>query len=106
MISKEKFIKTLDEVQRVWDYSIKLNSFLRDYADDGYLMQPDCTMTVISLLHDMFGEADADDWIRYYCFELDFGRDWRPGNITAADGSDIPLSDASDLYDLLIGKCN
>ena len=38
------------------------------------------------------------DW---YCFELDFGSDWKPGYYTI-DGVDIPLDTPDHLYDALL----
>lgn len=101
MISKEEFINAINEVERVYGYQKGLNNFFRENYVDGYIFQPDCTSTVISLLHSIFGIKDKDGWIDYFCFELDFGKNWKKGMLTAKDGTDIILRTSEDLYDLL-----
>ena len=39
----------------------------------------------------------------YFIWELDFGRDWKPGMVTE-DGRDIDLSSAEKLYDYIMGE--
>ena len=102
IISKEDFIKVINDVQKVNDYGNGLNEFFRKNNVEGWLIQPDCTDTVVNLLHYIFGGKDADEWIGYFCFELDFGRKYHSGRITDADGSDIKMASAEDLYEFLI----
>lgn len=102
MISKEDFIKAINDVQKVNDYSRGLNDFFNKNNAEGWLFHPDCTDTVINLLHHIFGGKDADEWISYFCYELDFGRDYHPGSITDADGGEIKMASAEDLYEFLI----
>lgn len=102
IISKEKFVEVIERVKEVWDYHSNLNTFFANNNAEGYLFQPDCMATVIDLLHLMFGAADEDEWISYFCFELDFGREWVPGMIKDAQNKEIKLQTAEDLYDFLI----
>lgn len=37
----------------------------------------------------------------YYCYELDFGRKWKPGMITI-DGKDIPCRNAEELWNMIM----
>lgn len=37
----------------------------------------------------------------YYCYELDFGRKWKPGMITFND-KDIPCRNSEELWDLIM----
>lgn len=101
MLSKEKFIKAIDDVESVCRYQEGLNNYFRKNNVDGYIFQPDCTSTVINLLHTIAGTKDKDEWIDYFCFELDFGKKWKEGMITEKDGTDIILKTSEDLYDLL-----
>ena len=100
MLSKEVFINVIEDVKRKCDYQSELNDFFRNHGADGYIFQPDCSESVLLLLEHIF--KDKDGWISYYCFELDFGRNWKAGMITSKDGQDIPLSTPEDLYDLLL----
>lgn len=101
IISKSDFTKAITEIRDVWDYHSKLNKFFSENRAEGYLFQPDCIITAVNLLHLMFGSADADEWISYFCFDLDFGRDWKPGSLSDATGKDIKLQTPEDLYDFL-----
>ena len=56
---------------------------------------------MIGLVDNILGEKDKDEWIDYFCFELDFGKKWKEGVITEKDGTDIILKTAEDLYNLL-----
>lgn len=46
---------------------------------------------------------DVDGWVAYWCWDLDFGRDWHEGIVTEADGTDICLETMEDLWDLVKG---
>ena len=101
IISKEDFIAIIEDIKGVNDYHNGLNNYFRKSGVDGYIFQPDCTASVIKLLHNIFGEADRDEWIDYFCFELDFGKKWKEGTITEKDGTDIKLETPEDLYNYL-----
>ena len=101
MISKKDFIKAIGDVENVCRYHEGLNNYFRKNNVDGYIFQPDCTSTVLRLLHSIAGIKDKDEWIDYFCFELDFGKKWCEGMITNDDGTDIVLKTAEDLYNLL-----
>ena len=101
MLSKEQFINAINDVKNVCRYQESLNNYFRKNNVDGYIFQPDCSSTVIGLLHTIFGEKDKDEWIDYFCFELDFGKKWKEGTITEKNGTDIILKTAEDLYNLL-----
>ena len=45
---------------------------------------------------------DENKWIDYFCYELDFGKEYKEGSVTEKDDSIIDLSTASKLYDFLI----
>ncbi len=107
MISKEDFVKAIDAVRDNWDCEDEMNKVLVDHGNDGYVfLGGRCMDAVINLLHAIFGKADKDEWISYFCFDLDFGRDYHKGTIRDDDGSDIDLFTAEDLYDFLITNLN
>jgi hypothetical protein len=102
ILSKEEFISVINSVRQVFDYQNGLNDYFRANDVDGYLFQPDCTCDVITLLHFIFGDLDDDEWISYFCFELDFGRKWKEDMILDKSGNSIRLSTPEELYDFLI----
>ena len=107
MISKEFFIQCINDVKECEEYAVKLNDFFRKNKVEGYIFQPDCSATVVRLLHEIFGKADANDDISYFCYELDFGKRWQKGMIKdTVNGKqvDIDMSSAEKLYDYLVAN--
>ena len=102
LIKKESFVKAIEDIKTAWKFTDEMNSFLKKSGGNGYVILPDCTDTCLRILHETFGKADADDWISYFCCDLDFGAKWKPDTIKDADGAFIKLETAEDLYDLLI----
>lgn len=100
-LSKTEFIEIIEDVKKANDYQTGLNQYFKAHDTDGYIFQPDCSCTVINLLHLFFGELDCEEFISLFCFELDFGRKWKPGMVTAVNGTDLKLSNAEELYDYL-----
>ena len=95
----------MEEVKKVEDYNIGLNKYFFEHDVDGYIFQPDCIDTVLKLLHIIFGEADRDEWISYFCFELEFGKKYKDGDISE-NGKNIRLANSEDLYDILTQSSN
>ena len=68
---------------------------------------------IINYMERAFGRFEDDILggdIAYFCFELNFGEYWEPGDVTDVDeyGNviDIDFSSAEKLYDYLISKIN
>lgn len=101
IINKEDFVNVLQEVKKTFDYNNELNNFLRKNGADGYIFQPDCSSSTLRLLHLIFKNEDIDNLIEYFCFELDFGKKWKPEMVKEKDGTDIKLETIEDLYDFL-----
>lgn len=101
MISKEEFVKAINDVKNTTKYQEGLNNYFRKNNAEGYIFQPDCCDTVLRLLHTYFANGDKNEWIDYFCFELDFGRKWEHGSIKDKDGNEIVLKTPEDLYELI-----
>ncbi len=111
MINKQLFIRCINSLQYVNDFQTGVNELIRnhnkqningDYCDLGAVMYPDCTSALLSLLEEVMGDTSGD--ISYFCYELDFGRDWHEGCITNEDGTDIKMATVDDLWDYLTSK--
>ena len=98
-LTKERFCKTIRQIQEVYDYSDKLNHFFEENHIDGYLYEPTCIEQALGLLAFIFD--DKDQWIDYWVYELDFGRRYKEGMITYSNGENISLETAEELYELL-----
>lgn len=105
-ITREQFVKLMLKIRRKCDMLDDLNLLFAKYDMDIVIFAGEDLDVAVEALHMAFGEADKDDWISYYCWELDFGREWEPGMITAKNGDDIKLETPDDLYDLLMENLN
>lgn len=98
-ISKEKFIEIINAAKNQFCFQDELNDLLGKYNCDGCIYMPTLLEETVFLLEHIF--KDKYHWIDYYCYELDFGKEWEEGMITGSDGKDIKLETAEDLYDFI-----
>lgn len=101
IITRDFFTEIIEEIQRTYEYQEGLNKYFEKHDVDGYLYQPDCMCAAMKLLHYIFGEKDINEWISYFCFELNFGKKYKEGSVLDENGKTIPLATIDDLYDLL-----
>ena len=102
MLSKEIFIEMIEFIRDRNDAQNKIDKLFRDEFTDGLFwpyMKYEAKMCKL-LAHIMGDEETA--WIDYFCWERDFGRDTKLGDVKEADGTPIPFKNAEDLYNLLI----
>ena len=107
MINKNEFVKILDRLKATEDTANKVNEIIResknceisDFTCSASLMICHADI-VIRLLENMFNDKSGD--ICYFIYELDYGRKYKKGMITEADGTDIDFSTVEKLYDYLM----
>ena len=100
-ITRDFFIEIMKNVQKTYKYQEGLNDYFAKNGADGYVYQPDCIDTTIKILHKLFSEKDMNEWISYFCFELDFVKKYKDGLVKDEFGKNIPLATFDDLYTLL-----
>ena len=99
-LTKQDFTEYIQALKDNWDFGNELMNLFDKYGGDiGICEKPDCAVQLVTLLSLVMN--DYDDWIGYYCYELDFGKNWSPGMITDSDGKDVPLGTVDDLWKLL-----
>lgn len=100
----DKCIQNLEAMSRFQDGVSECAAELRkkNTGIDVELFLPSLDSDVVDLLALIMG--DKDDWISYFVYELDFGRNYKDGMITNADGSIIKLATSRDLWTLLTKK--
>ena len=101
-MNKELFVNTINEMGKLYKEQELFNDVLKKIDNDfgGCLIHN----KTITLLEDLLKKLvnDKYDYISYYLWELDFGKEYKDGVITEADGSIIKLSNPEELYDLIM----
>ena len=101
-ISKELFVETINFIKDRNDAQNKIDKVFKDEFTDG-LFWPYCRYEtqMVKVLEEIMGDKE-NQWISYYCWERDFGRDCTLGDVREKDGTPIPFKTPEDLYNLLI----
>lgn len=107
-ITKQRFCEIINEIRDAQDAAMSIRKQMLGtpaFKDTMDFFDPACliignTSVVLELLAKMFD--DESGWIEYFCFELNYGRDWTPNMITDKNGEDIRLDSAERLYDMLV----
>ena len=103
-MKKKTFIKAIEAIKAQLEHdhnvSTQLGRVFSDafeanlYYDNHFLSEGLLNVLQVEL-------GDKGEWIGYFCYELDFGKKYKPGCATNADGTNIDLSTAGKLYDFL-----
>ena len=105
-MNKTEFCKILKNVETASRFEDNISKLVRNFNHsiksevDWYGFGTILADDVINLLSEIMHDSSQD--ISYFCWELDFGRDWKHGMITDEDGNDVDFSSAEKLYDFLI----
>jgi len=110
IISKQKFVEIMDLLKEARDiqdqindiFSNAHNNIIHDFCNAGSLSISH-EYIVINLLSVMFNNEND---ISYFVYELDYGKNYKPGMITEANGDIVDLSCADKLYDYLVSNLN
>jgi len=101
MLTFEQFLDCIETIQDQMDDDAALNDLLSDkFALESTMLCNPLTTKYIELLRNIFN--DESDWISYYIYDLDFGKEYREGVVQDENGQNVPLLTVEDLYNLLI----
>ena len=99
-MTKETFIEAVDFMRDRYDKQNQIEKLFREEFEDSlfwpYIKYENMLVKVVR-----DAVNDEEDWIGYYCWERDFGRDTRLGDVTEKDGTPIPFKTAEDLLNLI-----
>lgn len=98
-MTKEKFVRVINEIKKLHEYEEELYQLNHKYDRDIVLDYPTLEDVAVTLLEEVM-HCVSDD-IGYFIYDLDFGAQWKPGDVTDIDGKDIDFSTAEKLYDYL-----
>lgn len=103
LVTYEEFNRYIESIKMVLDVENKLIGISSDVRakskSEFTLYYPSLISEVIELL----GKAvdDKDDWISYFIFELDFGKQNDVLQVKDCDGNEIPLKTTKDLWNII-----
>lgn len=100
ILNKKDFCNVIQKLQRNDEFIDRLYGLFREFDKEVDVYETGLEETLIFLLEKMFD--DEGEWISYWIWETNYGKDYKDGNITEADGTVIPLKTAEELYDFLI----
>lgn len=103
-IQRDQFIRAINRVRDANDFDIEVND-LSSHLNTGVQVNT-CSLGVV--LTDILSAAmdDKYDDIGYFCWELDFGREYKEGMVKDEDGNSVDLSSPDKLYDYIAGSNN
>lgn len=107
--SKEQFVSIIETLREQEDTAREIDAIIKSkacFSDTADFFSADSLIssnvsTVVELLDGAFGD---DDLVSYFCFELDFGRDWKRGCYVEGDGTSIDISTPAKVYDYLVSR--
>ena len=105
-MNKNKFLNIMDQICKARNLENNLAKAYREYNNAeffsyGLFVDPAYEEIIFSLLEDIMNDQD-NQWIRYWVDELDCGYKWKPGKVVDANGKDINLDTAEDLWEFLM----
>jgi len=100
-MNKELFIETMNYIQSLQEKQLKVYDCLSELEEDGGapFIYSGVIDYIVYLLKEIMN--DESEWISYYLWEIDSGKDYKPGCVTEVDGRNIRLKTAEDLYSLI-----
>ena len=105
-LSKEEFVKVINEIERWFKFRDALNEVYGDYDGEapwdpsGILV--DKMVHLLNVMFDLEETITFGSDIDYFIFELDFGRNPDDLYIEEKNGNKIYISSAEELYDWII----
>lgn len=106
VISKELFVETIEKIKQQHNHDLQCAEKLKDVFPNAFtanLMYENHLIMnqLVKLLQVQLNDENEHSWIEYFMWELDFGAKNDKYKATDKNGNNIPLLNASELYDLL-----
>ena len=98
-INQQLFIKTIELIKKENKDNQQLSKHLNTFEPCDIINRLE--YPIVKLLQHL--TSDTSDWITYYMYELNFGKDYREGTVTF-DGINIKLKTPKDLWKILQNK--
>lgn len=96
----ELFERYIKDILKQREFEDNLYSAYKNIGGNCEYFNP-VTDIAVDLISKEFND-EKDSLIAYWLWELDAGKEWKPGYVRDNNGNDIKLETISDLYDALI----
>lgn len=112
-IAKEQFLKYIKDIQNAVEYDLECSAAARehhiDFSESNTSYLACIAVDLLEIMFDCYSSAGYGD-ISYFCYELDFGKKWKPGMVTDQDKDgneiDVDFSSAEKLWEYLNNNNN
>lgn len=106
-MTKELFIKAINALEEQMKYDISVSEKLAKVFPNTHAVNllPDNHILhnmLLEVLKDAMKDNHKDSWIEYFIYELGFGKENYRLKVYDKNKKEIPISNASELYDVLI----
>jgi len=99
-MKKQEFIKSMNKIIANEKLIDKLEAVLSELSPDSH-SSPITIFTEAHLEIMQSAMQDKDNWITYWYWELNKGKEAKADSVTDRDGKKIPIKTLGNLYDLL-----
>lgn len=104
-MTKERFVYLINFIKDHYSLEARLCDVLEAMSPGCYVdafVYSDYASELTKTIKEAMGLPEENEDIEYFMYDLNFGHEWAPGTITDANGKDINLSSAENVYDYLI----
>ena len=101
-LTKDEFCAAVDKYEQMCKEELEILKILDcspDWKLSNWLGEYYNLLLTMCDLSDSATDCGSD--LSYYCYELNFGKDWKPGAITV-DGKDFPCRNSEELWNLIM----
>lgn len=103
ILTKKEFVDYIDFIKERDEKMEQINNlFTEEFEDSVFYPYFKYEAKLVGLLKTVM--RDKGEWIDYFIYERDYGRDLKFGDVMDSDGTPIPMSTAEELYDFLINE--
>ena len=96
----KEFKKVMDNLISIKKDEDNLNKAFRKFCPDfNFICFSRQEELIVDLIKMLMG--DEDDWIGYWLYELDCGKEAKKNSVQDKDGKNIPIKTLRDLYNII-----
>ena len=101
-LSKEQFCHIINFMKDRSAAQSKIDDlFSKEFTDSIFLPYSRYETEMLKLLEIVMHDTESN-WISYFIYDLDFGKEWKEDSVLSADNVPIPLRTPEELYNMLV----